>query len=269
MSDDPSERDGEHPGADAHYRDPRYYDHAYARYKADRDFYVALAERVGGPVLELGVGTGRLAIALADHGFEVVGVDRMAPMLERARERVAKKPRRVRERMTVLRGDIREVRLDRRFPLVIAPFNVLQHLYTREDVERALATVCAHLADEGRFALDVLMPDPVSLARDPQRFYKCRPTRHPRDGRRYGYEEAFLYDHDRQVQTTVMRFTALDDPDHRFLDQLPQRQFFPRELEALLHYNGLEVLSHDGGFGGEPIDEYTESQVVVARHRPT
>ena len=263
MSDEPSDP----PGADAHYRDPRYYDHAYARYTVDRGFYVDMGRLSGGPVLELGVGTGRLAIALADAGLEVVGVDRMAPMLERARERIAKKARRIRERIELVEGDLRDVRLGRRFPLVIAPFNVLQHVYGREDVERALATVREHLAVDGRFIFDVLLPDPRSLAYDPSRFYKSRPVRHPRDGRRYAYDEAFRYDHDRQIQTTIMRFTALDGSGDRFTDELPQRQFFPRELEALLHYNGFAVVAHDGGFHGEPIEEHTESQVVVARAR--
>lgn len=258
---------GDPPNADAHYRDPHYYDHAYAKYKVDVAFYLELATAAGGPVLELGVGTGRLAIALAERGVDVVGVDRMLGMLERARERLAKRPRRIRDRVELVHEDLRTVRLGRRFPLVIAPFNVLQHLYTREDVERALETCRVHSSRPGRLALDVLLPDVASLARHPDRFYKCRPIRHPRDGRRYAYAEAFRYDRNTQIQTTVMRFSAVDDPEVRRFDYLVQRQFFPRELEALLHYNGFDVLRHDGGFRGEPLDECSESQVVIAQPR--
>lgn len=251
--------------ADGHYEDARYYDHAYARYKVDLEFYVELARASGGPVLELGVGTARVAMAIADAGIDVVGVDRMPAMLDRARDRLAKRPKRLRERVTLEANDIRELRLGRRFPLVVAPFNAFQHLYSREDVERGLTTVRAHLEPGGRLAFDVLLPDPASLARDPDRFYKCRPVTHPRDGRRYDYAEAFAYDADRQVQTTTIRFTAREGPRAVIVDRLSQRQFFPRELEALLHYNGFEILSHDGGFAGEPIEEDSESQVVVAR----
>ena len=249
-----------------HYRDARYYDHAYARYKQDVDHYVRLAVEAGGPVLELGGGTGRIAIASARAGCEVVLVDKMPTMIERAKERLAKTPKRVRARVELITADLRELRLERAFPLVTAPFNVLQHVYTREDVEAALATVRHHLAPGGRFAFDVLKPDPVSLARDPNRFYKCRPLTHPRDRRRYAYEEAFEYDHDAQIQTTVMRFEALEDGEV-FFDRLTQRQFYPRELEALLHYNGFEVIHHAGGFAGEPIDEYADAQVLIARAR--
>lgn len=67
-------------GALAHYADPAYYDKAYGRRRKDVDWYVRLAERVGGPVLEYGVGNGRVAIALARAGFGVVGVDLSPPM---------------------------------------------------------------------------------------------------------------------------------------------------------------------------------------------
>ena len=257
--------------ADAHYHDARYYDHAYSRYKPDLAFYVALAkERGGGPVLELGVGTGRVALAIAKEGVEVVGVDRMPTMLARFAERLAKAPKRVRERITVHEGDLRDLPalgLERRFPLVIAPFNVLQHVYSREDLERTLAGVRALLLDRGALALDVLMPDPASLARDPRRFFRCRPVTHPRDGRKYDYEESFQYDHELQIQTTTMRFTDREDRKSRFTDRLPQRQYFPRELEALLHYNGFRVIRQDGGFDEEPIDAWTESMVVIAERR--
>jgi len=259
VSDDP-------PHAHDHYRDARYYDHAYSRYKPDIAFYVELATALGGPVLELGGGTGRVAIPIAKAGIDVVCVDLMESMLDRARVRLAKLPRALRDRIELVQGDLRTVDLGRRFPLVISPFNVLMHLYTRQDVEAALATVRRHCARGGRFAFDVLLPDPASLALDPMRFYKSRPITHPRDGARYGYAESFEYDHDAQVQTTVIRFERLEDGEELF-DRLMQRQYFPRELEALLHYNGFEVLRHDGGFDGAPIGSASDSQVVIARPR--
>ena len=159
-------------GSESHYRDAAYYDQAYRRRREDRAWYVALAKerlRPGGRVLELGCGTGRISVALAEAGFSVVGVDAMAPMLKQAEARRDKRPKRVRERLRLVRGDLRRVRLGERFPLVISPFNVFMHLYTRRDVERALETVGTHLARGARFAFDVLLPDPVSLGRDPDR----------------------------------------------------------------------------------------------------
>ncbi len=252
--------------SDHHYRDARYYDHAYSRYKPDIAAYVSRATACGGPVLELGGGTGRIALRLARAGVEVVLVDRMATMLGRAEERLAKESRAVRSRVTLVEADLRSLDLGRRFPLVIAPFNVFQHLYTRQDVEDALETVRRHLEPDGELFFDVMLPDPDSLSCDPLKFYKQRSITHPRDGRRYAYYESFEYDDDRQIQTTVIRFEALEDGEEVY-DRLMQRQFFPRELEALLHYNGFEILSHDGGFDGEPIEATSDSQVIRARPR--
>jgi SAM-dependent methyltransferase len=145
-------------GTEALYRDGRYYDHIYRSRRHDVRFYVEMARRHGGPVLELGCGTGRVTLALAREGFEVVGVDALPSMLEQANAKLAKLPAAVRARVELRRGDLRRVRLRRRFALVIAPFNVFMHLYERRDVERALATCHTHLRPRGRLAFAARPP---------------------------------------------------------------------------------------------------------------
>jgi SAM-dependent methyltransferase len=252
-------------GTDAHYRDARYYDHFYRRRKEDVRFYVDLAERVGGPVLELGVGTGRVALAIARAGIPVVGVDRMAPMLARAAERLDREPKAVRARVELRKGDLLRLRLARRFPLVISPFNVFMHLYTRRDVEQALATVRHHLRPRGRFAFDVLMPEASDLARNPAKVYRGGQVTDPTTKRRYHYGENFQYDPVRQVQLITMAFQAKDDPTDLTVTPLAHRQFFPEELEALLHYNGLAIESRFGDFERGRLTGASESQIIIAR----
>lgn len=254
-------------GTEAHYQDPAYYDQAYRRRREDVLFYADEAEANGGPVLELGVGTGRVAVEIAKRGIELVGVDRMPEMLARARERLARLPAGTKKHVTLRRGDLRNVRVGRRFPLVISPFNVFMHLYERRDVERALATVREHLEPRGRFVFDVLLPDPKALARDPSRVYRCGTIRLPSDGRRYKYGENFQYDAIGQVQLITMAFQSVEDRHDLFVTPLTHRQFFPAELEALLHYNGFRIERRFGGFRREPLDGDSESQVIVARLR--
>ena len=254
-------------GTEAHYRDARYYDHFYRRRKEDVRYYAELAEERGGPVLELGAGTGRVAIAIARRGVDVVGVDRMDAMLARARERLAKEPARVRERVELRRGDILRLRLRRRFPLVISPFNVFMHFYDRPQIEKALATVRRHLAPRGRFAFDVLLPDARNLSLNPTKIYKGGVVTDPTTRTKYHYGENFQYDPVRQVQLIGMAFQAVDDPKDMALTPLAHRQFFPAELEALLHYNGFEMESRCGDFEGGPLTGDSDSQVIVARAR--
>lgn len=256
-------------GTRAHYEDGAYYDQAYRRRREDVAFYVAEATAAStrGAVLELGAGTGRVAIAMARAGAEVVCVDLVPAMLDRAAMRVAKEPRAVRERLSFRQGDLRSVRLRKRFPLVVAPFNVFMHLYELRDVERALATVKAHLAPRGRFVFDVMVPDAEALARDPSRVYRAPAVRWPSDGKRYRYGETFHYDPIRQVQLVTMIFEDPDDPDNTFITPLAHRQFFPVELEALLHYNGFAIEERFGDFERGPLRPDSESQIIIARAR--
>ncbi len=254
-------------GSQAHYLDGHYYEQAYRRRRKDVRFYVEMAEEHGGPVLELGAGTGRVTRALAQSGFHVLGVDRVPAMLCHARERMESLSAAAKYRVELKKADIRRLRLDRAFPLVIAPFNVFMHLYTRRDVERALATVHRHLRTRGRFVFDVLLPDPGSLARPPAKGYRAGRIRHPKDQEHYQYAEYFDYDPFSQIQHVTMEFVHSKRPDKTFETPLTQRQFFPAELEALLHYNDFTVESHWGDFDRGPVTNESESQIIVARKR--
>lgn len=218
-------------------------------------------------MLELGVGTARVAAAIAKEGIDVVGIDPAEPMLKRAEERLARLPRRARERVSLRRHDLRTLRLRRRFPLVIAPFNVWMHLYTRRDVELGFAAVRRHLEPHGHFGFDVLLPDPLSLGRNPAKGYRGGKVPHPRGDTKYDYTEYFAYDPGTQIQTVQMRFAHPNEPNRSFRTPLTQRQFFPAELEALLHYNGFVVEAQDGDFDGDDLGPASESQVVIARIR--
>lgn len=254
-------------GAVAHYEDAAYYDSTYRRRRKDVRFYEEIAAEARGPVLELGAGTGRVAHALARAGCEVVAVEPVPAMRTRAKEKAARLSAEARARLTVRAGDMRRVRLGRRFPLIIAPFNVLMHLYTHDDIARALATVRAHLAPRGRFVFDVLMPDLRAMVRAPGRLYRGPKVVHPETGKRYDYFESFEYDPLRQVQLVSMVFQSQDElADLRILP-LSQRQYFPEELQGLLHQHGFTIVARYGDFDRAPLEGDSESQILVVRAR--
>jgi SAM-dependent methyltransferase len=258
-------------GAVAHYQDASYYDLAYKRRRKDVRFYVELSRASKGAVLELGAGTGRVALELARDGKTVVAVEPSVPMLQRAKEKAAALPAAAQAKLTFKKGDMRSLRLKQTFPLVIAPFNVFMHLYSRVDLERALATVRAHLAPRGRFVFDVLMPDLRAMVRDPGRMYRCPRVIHPDTGREYEYFEAFDYDPLREVQLMSLVFQSVDELEDLRVLPLSQRQFFPQELDLLLHYNGFVIEQVWGDFDKSPRTGDSESQIVVcslARGKP-
>ncbi|MGZ4338985.1 MAG: class I SAM-dependent methyltransferase [Gaiellaceae bacterium] len=138
----------------------RVYDPWSASVVEDVPFYVEEAVRSGGPVLELGVGTGRIAVPVAAAGIEVVGVDLSAGMLEVARERAELAGVQV----DLRQGDLRDPPVDGDFPLVTSPFRSLLHMETDVDRRAALRAVRRHLAPTGRFVFDVFTPGADDIA---------------------------------------------------------------------------------------------------------
>src|SRR6478735_1885584 len=122
----------------------------------DVDFYVERALASGGPVVELAVGTGRIAIPVARAGVHVIGVDSSPAMLAVARE--AADDAGVGEQLDLRLGDLREPPVSERVPLVVCPFRSLLHMATEAEKLRALRAAHALLEPDGRFVFDVFAP---------------------------------------------------------------------------------------------------------------
>ncbi len=254
-------------GARAHYEDPAYYTATYRRRIDDVQFYVDLAVKHGGPVLEYGVGNGRVALVLARHGLRVAGIDHSRAMLADLRARLAREAPEVRRRVTLRHGDMRTTRLGASFPLVICPFNAALHLYERRDVESFLASVRAHLTPRGLLAFDIAMPRPEDLARDPLRPFHAPRFRHPTTGELVHNREYFDYDPARQILFMSMEFEPVGHPRRAWTTPLAHRQFFPQEMAALLHYNGFRVVKLSGDFYGGALDRTSDVMVWLVRAR--
>lgn len=129
------------------YTNPGWYD-AENRWGPDDDFYLALAKRVGGPVLDLACGTGRLTRALAQAGLTVTGVDLSPAMLAHARDLAGDLP------ITWVAADARELHLAQRFRLTLMTSHAFQHMLTDEDQDRLFAAVYTQLEAGGLFAFE-------------------------------------------------------------------------------------------------------------------
>jgi SAM-dependent methyltransferase len=137
-----------------------YYDGVYNSLETliDISFYLEEAKRSGGPVLELGCGTGRVSRVIARSEIEVVGVDASASMLEIFQRHLKEEDAGFAPRIQLCEGDLRTINLDRTFPLVILPFRVLQHMYTIKDQMKAFATIARHMDVQSTAIFDVFLP---------------------------------------------------------------------------------------------------------------
>lgn len=261
-----------------------FYDADYeaAGYDQDVPFYVELAQEaareVGGPVLELGCGTGRVLLPTARRGIEIVGVDASAGMLARLDERLAGEPAEVRRRARTLRGDVRTAdarKLARSlgaeggFALVTAPFRVVHHLVTPADQRAFLRNAARHLATDGTLVFDLFQPDYSMVAEAPSTSVDIERT-DPATGRTVRRVSSARHHPERQ--TFEVEFEWLvegpDGAEETVEGRTTTLRWFTRaELELLLELEGFEVLDVWGDFERTRYGE--DAEAIVVRARPT
>lgn len=242
------------------YRLPDLYDEQYDGYRDDLGFYRRLAHDYGGPVLELGAGSGRLTAALARDGHQILGIELEQKMLERGRERLAAAG--LEREAQLQQGDMRDLDLRERFPLIVAAFNTLMHLYTVEEQDGALARVAAHLTPAGAFAFDLFVPDfgPQGVWRSEEEWRSVGGD----DG-----ELMVLQRHDPSRQLVESRYlldkVGSDGLVRRQRATLLQRYFTRFELERALRMAGFTKVLLWGDFDRRPLDASARHLVGLAR----
>jgi SAM-dependent methyltransferase len=240
--------------------------------RADVAFYVEEATRAGGPVLEVGCGTGRVLRPTARAGVTVTGVDASAAMLARCRERLAAEPADVRARVTLRDGDARDLSLGAAdgapFALATAPFRVLQHLVTVDEQLRALTSVARHLAPGGRFVFDVFNPHYGAMVAD--RSAEAEDTAEtPLPGGRTLRRTARVVRvrWTEQVSEVELVYYVAERPGAapaRHVQAFDMRWYTPAELTHLLARAGFRVEAVYGGFDRSPLTDASPEQVVCA-----
>lgn len=246
----------------------KYFDADYAarNYTHDIPLYVETARESGGPVLEMGCGTGRVLLPIARAGIEIHGIDISEGMLDHLLSTLRAESPGVQELVTLQHGDMQHVHVNRKFALVTAPFRIAQHLITRDDQLRWLRNVARHLAPGGRLLFDVFQPDFKLLAMSSERVEVDRSDNLGRSIRRYARTSA---DFSTQTISITMRWVYREGDDERE-ESAGSFQFhwYTRpEIEALLEECGFEILHFWGSFQCEPFNDQSKDQIVVARLR--
>jgi SAM-dependent methyltransferase len=251
----------------------KYYDGAYASMRdlVDEPFYVDLAKECGGPVLEIGCGTGRVLLPTARTGIEIDGVDNSGPMLVILKQRLSKEDVTVRGRVTLHESDMREFHLNRTFPLVTIPFRPMQHMHTVHDQIRALKTAAAHVAVDGSLAFDVYHPkfEVLHLGIGEERLEaEWSPAIDPQTViRRFVRKDSF----DKINQTFTFTFTFRNyrkgELVHEETDTLKMSFYTYPHLQALFALTGLEPVAQYGSFAKDPLDNSSKEMIFLLRHK--
>ncbi len=221
----------------------RYYDLDFLDVAYDAELYQQLAHELGGPILELGVGSGRLAIPLALGGYEVVGIDRDAAMLDRA-ERAWEDVRGPidPDRLRLHLGDYQALRPEPRFGLALLAVNTF--LLAGDDQIRLaiLSSMCASLRDGGAAVVEVGTPDEEELQRYDRRLQHEWLRRDPETGDEVS--KVIIADHDPEAATLELtQVYEWTPPDGGTLSRVTKV-----DLLHLLTAERLGELAHEAGF---------------------
>jgi SAM-dependent methyltransferase len=244
------------------YSDARRYDFALGAYATGDflDFYRRQIARYGEPVLELACGSGRLTIPLAKGNLNITGLDIFEPMLDLAKSKASESGVNVR----FLQGDIRSFELGEKFRFILIAAQSLSHLHTRQEVEDCLACVRRHLAEDGRFLIELFNPSFRFLARDPGQRYSVETYEDPVEGTRVFVTEETRYDSSTQINHIKWFFRG-EGSDEEAVLSFEMRQFFPQEIDALVWYNSFLIEHKYGSHREEQFSSEALKQLIVCR----
>jgi SAM-dependent methyltransferase len=234
----------------------------------DTQFYCDCARRFGGDVLELGVGTARVAIALAEAGYTVTGLDLSPAMLELARQKVAGLAPSIAQRLTFVQGDMSAFDLGRTFPLILVPFRAFQHLLEPAAQRRALACMCRHLAPGGHLVIDLFDPRLEFCLPEAPPLEGPREVRDPATGQRIR-RTIVARDNDplRQLISERLRLDVLDDEGAVVATEETSwalRWTLRQEMAWLLELCGFEPVEQYSDFHGAA-PAYGKEQLWIVR----
>jgi SAM-dependent methyltransferase len=252
-----------------YYSDPERYDAEYGPFTIDRAWYLGRAVGLGGPVLELGCGTGRILFALARAGIEVDGIDSSPAMLDRARTRAVMLGPDLAGRIGLHEADLTDFSLKRRYRAILAPLNCLMHLLDDKSFVACLKRVWAQLAPGGQFLFDLAFPQPALLeetgeagAGAPLRTIQLR-------GASYLQREHHIYDPETRISRVTYTYGPTACSGQAFSCELALRMYPPAEVARLLGQAGLAIRAHFGDFRENPPDPDCDiMQLYVAEARP-
>jgi len=236
--------------------------------RGDVDFYLHFCREAGGPVLELGCGTGRVLIPIAREGHQITGLDLSEFMLDICRAKMQKEPEEVRQKIELVQGNMTEFDLNKSYSLAIIPFRPFQHLIKASDHLACLKAIFRHLKPGGRFILDIFNPGLEILSRHPQReAHEDIPEFELPDGRKLR-RTTQVTAIDRAEQYMDIEFTyyltMADGTGKLIIQTFPFRYLFRYEVEHLLARCGFKIIDLFGDYDFRPYTGASPEMLFLA-----
>ena len=224
----------------------------------DLNFYLEIAKLYGGEILELGSGTGRLTIPIARAAFSISGLELEARLIGQAKNKTKNEELKI----TWIKGDMTNFKLEKSFDLIFIAFNTFSHLLTRVDIENCLKSVKNHLSKEGVFIIDTFNPFLRVLIKDPSEIRPYTSFSDPDSDKICDVYESNSYEISTQINHLKYKFII---ESNEFLRFAHCRMVFPQELDSLMHYNGFKILYKYGTHAKHPFGNDSYAQIIICQ----
>ncbi len=245
----------------------RYYDQIHASLTADLPFIVKMAGEQEGPLLEVGSGTGRLLIPLAEAGVQVTGVDNSAEMLKIARRRLAQMPAAVQQSVTLLEEDILSMRpetFDQRFAIALLSYNTLLH-FNDVEIVRLLRILTGLMQPGGWVLIDIANPFLVAGASyDQDPLFETSFIDESNNERVEQWSVSSL-DESAQRLMVAWTFRSPDGEAETQHVEIVYHYHYPHQVELLLQQAGFKLMEIWGDYDESSFDETSERLLMLAR----
>lgn len=242
-------------------------------FEGDVEWYRKKAVASGGPVLELGAGTGRITLPIAEDGVRITALDVDAGMLGKLREKLAALPDEARSRVSVHQADMRHFALGETFALVIIPFRAFLHNVTVDDQLASLKRAHDHLKPSGELAFNVFHPSLEYMSAHAgwqAGTWRWSGTSDLPDGGFVTFTDASRYDTVQQRVRSMIRaeeFAADGNLVRTHMMRLELAYLYPADIRQLLERSGFDLICLSGDFTGRPFERDGDELVIEARKR--
>ncbi len=227
----------------------------------DLPFYISFAKKMGSPILDIAAGTGRVSIALAKEGFNVVALESSKSMIDEFERQLKNLPAKVADCVSIVKADMTDFELSQHFPLIIIPTS-FGHALTTDEQLSLLACVYKHLTEEGIFLLDLfpggIQPRSASFEENPVDI---------ENGLTVTRSGVITTDHIQQIMSLDLTFTVRKKDSGEIVDQIHQKSgvalVYNREAELLLRVSNLRIVDEFGTFDKKKYSRDSGRRILV------
>ena len=234
----------------------------------DIPFYIEIAEDMGAKnILELGCGTGRVSIPIAEAGFSIYGIDLSEEMLKVFANKLHNLDQAVQAKITSIHGDMADFNLNMQFDLIIIPFRAFQSLTAEEQQIGCLRCVYDHLTEKGRFIVDVFLPyanlDESWIADENVNFETTLPNSGAKIKRtdlrkKIDVKNQVIY------PDLIYYITYPDGKQETIVEELCLKYYYHDQIQRLLIENNFTICAEYGYYDKRKIGEGSE-QIFVCK----